>query len=57
MAFMHITLVLEVLMFRPVCLAKVFNLLVFSCRCCIFEGKTAKPLAKSRYSSWEKKVH
>ena len=44
-------------MFKHVCLAKVFSLSVFSCRCCSFEGRAARSSAKSRSSNWKKRVH
>ena len=52
-----ITCVLEALMFKPVCFAKVSSLSVFSCGCCSFKERAARSSAKSRSSCWEKRVH
>ena len=56
-ALMHITWVLEVLMFKPTCLANLLNLSVFSCTWQRVVERAARSSAKSRSSSWEKSVY
>lgn len=52
LALMDITLVLVVLIIRPVCRAYLMRSISFSCSCFVFVERTVRSSAKSWSSSW-----